>query len=145
MDHLGLARTVFEYAKDFSERNDVHIDFYSAGMEDLKLDFDTEINLFRIIQEALRNIGKHANATDAVIRLVASCPNIILRIEDNGQGFVVNEQLRRALRDKHMGLSSMEERVKLLGGVIKIQSQPHESTRISIEVPISRNKYPTID
>lgn len=140
MDHLGLARTIFEYAKDFSERHDVQIDFYSAGMEDLKLDFDTEINLFRIVQEGLNNIGKHAHATDIIIRLVASSPNIILRIEDNGRGFIVDEQLNRALKDKHMGLSSMEERVNLLGGTIKIRSRPSEGTRISIEVPIRENK-----
>ena len=47
MDQLGLVRTIFQYCEDFSEKNNLNVDFYTAGMRDLKLDFDTEINLFR--------------------------------------------------------------------------------------------------
>jgi signal transduction histidine kinase len=66
---------------------------------------------------------------------VASSPNIILRIEDNGRGFDVESRLARSLKEKRMGLSSMEERVNLLGGTIKISSRPSKGTKIFIEVP----------
>jgi len=135
MDQLGLVRTVNQYCEDFSEKNNVSIDFYAAGMKDLKLDFDTEINLYRLIQEGLNNIKKHAAADHIIIRLVASSPNIILRIEDNGKGFDVERRLARSLKEKRLGLSSMQERVSLLEGALRIKSQPSMGTRILIEVP----------
>ncbi|MDJ0815248.1 MAG: PAS domain S-box protein [Desulfobacterales bacterium] len=135
MDQLGLIRTVYQYCDDFSEKNNVSVDFYTAGMKDLKLDFDTEINLYRLIQESLNNVKKHAHADHVTIRIVASSPNIILRIEDNGKGFDVESRLARSLQEKCMGLSSMEERVSLLNGRMSIKSQPSKGTRILIEVP----------
>lgn len=62
-------------------------------------------------------------------------PNIILRIEDDGKGFEVERRLARSLEKKRMGLSSMEERVRLLNGTMDIKSQPSKGTRILIEVP----------
>ena len=135
MDQLGLVRIVNQYCEDFSEKNNVSVDFYAAGMKDLKLDFDTEINLYRLIQEGLNNIKKHADAGHAVVRLVASSPNIILRIEDNGKGFDVEPRLARSFKEKRLGLSSMEERVSLLEGTLSIKSRPSKGTKILIEVP----------
>jgi signal transduction histidine kinase len=140
MDQLGLVRTVYQYCEDFSERYKVDVDFYTAGMKDLELDFDTEINLYRLIQEGLNNIKKHAEADHIVIRLVASSPNIILRIEDNGRGFDVERRLARSLREKQLGLSSMEERVNLLEGTMSIHSRPSKGTKILIEVPYREKK-----
>jgi len=135
MDQLGLVRTVNPYCEDFSDKNEISVDFYTAGMKDLKLDFDIEINLYRLIQEGLNNIKKHAKAGHAVIRLVASSPNIILRIEDNGQGFDVERRLASSFKEKRMGLSSMEERVSLLEGTMRIKSRPSRGTSLFIEVP----------
>jgi PAS domain S-box-containing protein len=140
MDQLGLVRTVYQYCEDFSERNNVSVDFYTAGMKDLKLNFDTEINLYRLIQEGLNNIKKHAQASHIIIRLVASAPNIILRIEDNGKGFDVERRLAKSLKEKHLGLSSMVERVSLLEGTMNINSKPSKGTRIFIEVPYKEKK-----
>ncbi|MBT8367560.1 MAG: PAS domain S-box protein [Deltaproteobacteria bacterium] len=135
LEQLGLVRTVYQYCEDFSEKNNVSVDFFTAGMKDLKLDFDTKINLYRLIQEGLNNIKKHAEAGHVIIRLVASSPNIILRIEDNGKGFDVERRLASYFKEKRMGLSSMEERVSLLEGTMSIKSQPSKGTRIFIEVP----------
>jgi PAS domain S-box-containing protein len=140
MDQLGLVRTVYQLCEDFSEKNNLNVDFYSAGVKDLKLDFDTAINLYRLIQEGLNNINKHARADNVIIRLVASSPNIILRIEDDGQGFDVNNRLSKALKEKRMGLSNMEERVSLLAGKMDIRSQIARGTRIFIEIPWPEKK-----
>ncbi|RLB82439.1 MAG: hypothetical protein DRH17_05895 [Deltaproteobacteria bacterium] len=140
LDQLGLLRTVFQYCEDFSDKSGLSVDFYSAGMDDLRLDFDTEINVYRLIQEALNNIKRHAEASHVTIRLVASFPNIILRIEDDGKGFDVKNQLVTALNEKRMGVRSMEERVALLQGKMRIQSRPTEGTRILIEVPYKKEK-----
>lgn len=135
MDQLGLIRTIYQYCTDFSDRNNIGVDFYTAGMKGLKLDFDTEINLYRLILEGLNNVKKHAEGDHVTIRIVASSPNIILRIEDNGKGFEVKRRLARSLAEKCMGLSSMEERVSLLNGTMRIKSDPSKGTRILIEIP----------
>jgi PAS domain S-box-containing protein len=132
---LGLAHTAYQYCEEFSEKHKIDIDFIAAGLDDLKIPSITEINLYRLIQEALWNIKKHADAAKVTIKLVASFPNIILRIEDDGLGFNVKKRLAEASKEKRMGLRSMEERVGLLNGKMRIQSRPKAGTKIFIEVP----------
>ena len=132
---MGLVETLVQYCNDFSENNGINVDFHSAGMKNLKLDFDTEINLYRLIQESLTNIKKHADADHVAIRLVAAFPNIILRIEDNGKGFDVQKRLATLSEEKRMGIRSMEQRAKLLKGEMEIQSKPMQGTKISIILP----------
>jgi len=135
LDQLGLVRTAYQYCEEFSEKNGISIDFFAAGLDDLKIPFDTEINLYRIIQEGLWNIKKHADAAHVIVRVVASFPNIILRIEDDGKGFDVKTRLLAASKEKRMGLRSIQERVSLLEGKMRIQSRSTEGTKIYIEVP----------
>jgi len=140
LDQLGPVQAIFQYCEDFAELTGLKVDYASAGMEGLRFDFDTEINLYRLVQEGLNNIRKHAGATHAVVRLVASHPHIILRIEDNGKGFEVKKRLASITSEIRMGLRSMQERVNLLGGKIKIQSRLGQGTKISIEVPYKEKK-----
>ncbi len=135
LDQLGLVRTIFRHCEDFSLKTGLKVNFNVAGMENLDLDFDTEINLYRLVQESLNNIHKHADARQVTIRMVSSFPNIILRIEDDGKGFDVQNRLIAASYEKRLGLRIMEERVNLLGGKIRIHSLPMEGTKIYIEVP----------
>jgi len=135
LDQRGLVRTVSQYCQDFSDRHGVSVDFHAAGLDGLKLDFDTEINLYRLVQEALNNVKKHANAKQVTVRMIGSSPNIVLRIEDDGKGFDVNDRLASAVKEKRLGLRSMEERVRLLAGEMRIHSRAMEGTRIFIEVP----------
>jgi signal transduction histidine kinase len=136
LDQLGLNAAIYMFCEDFSKKTGIKVDFNSAGMDRLILDVDTEINLYRLIQEGLNNIKKHADATRVSIRLVASFPKIILRIQDNGRGFDVEERLAAAVNEKRMGLRSMQERVNLLEGQMKVKSYLNKGTKISIEVPI---------
>jgi signal transduction histidine kinase len=136
LDELGLVRTLHEYCEDYATRHGIQVDFFPAGMDDLELDFDTRIALYRLVQESLNNVKKHAAASRVVIRLVASFPNIILRIEDNGVGFDVPDRMNAARGERRMGLQGMEQRVALLAGTMKIESRPKHGSRIRIEVPI---------
>jgi PAS domain S-box-containing protein len=141
LDQLGLVRTVYQYCEEFSEKTGINVDFFAAGMDDLKIPFDIEINLYRLIQEALWNIKKHADANRVTLRLVASFPTIILRIEDDGKGFEVEDRLVAASNEKRMGLWSMTERVSLLKGKMRIKSRPAEGTKIYAEVPFKEKNY----
>jgi PAS domain S-box-containing protein len=136
LDQLGLVKTVYLYCEDFSKSNAVEIDFAAAGMDGLNLEYETEINIYRLIQEALNNTKRHAEANQVTIRLVASSPDIVIRIKDNGKGFDVNDRRKKALKEKRMGLQSMVERVRLLQGKINIQSRSAKGTYILIEIPL---------
>ena len=140
LDQMSLLEVIFHYCEEFSEKTGLNVDFTSAGMDSLHLNRDAEINFYRLIQEGLNNILKHAGANHATIKLTAAHPDIILRISDDGRGFDVKERRANALNEKRMGLSSMEERVNLLKGAIKIQSHAGEGTKVLIEVPYKENR-----
>ncbi len=140
LDQLGLAHTAYQYCEEFSEKNGINVDFFAAGLDDLTIPKNTEINLYRLIQEALWNIKKHADATNVIIKLVASFPFIILRIEDDGKGFNVKDRLAEASKEKRMGIRSMEQRVSLLNGKMRIHSLPKEGAKVFIEIPFKEKK-----
>ncbi len=144
LGQLDIARTFGAYCEEFVEKAGIKIDYYSAGMDALKLDPDIEINLYRLMQESLHNIKKHAHATEIRVRLIASFPHIILSIEDNGKGFNVTDRMVKASQEKRMGLRSMQERATLLHGKMKILSRLNQGTKIFIEVPYTEknNRLP---
>jgi|GEM_PF-2292340 len=137
LDELGLARAVRMHCEEFADQTGLTVEFSAAGLDSLTLETDTAINIFRLVQEALRNVAKHAGAERVVVKLVASHPHILVRVEDDGQGFDMAE--RRAVTrpgERRMGLQSMEERVLLLGGTFKVHSRPGQGTRVFAEIPV---------
>jgi PAS domain S-box-containing protein len=136
LDQLGLVSTLFLYCEDFAQNHNMKIDFIAAGLDDLILSEDIQINIYRLIQEALHNVSKHAAAKGVTIRLVASSPNLILRIIDDGKGFDVQGWQANAYAEKRMGLQSMVERIGLLNGTIDIRSRPGKGAGIFISIPI---------
>ncbi|VVS91091.1 PAS domain-containing sensor histidine kinase [Desulfoluna spongiiphila] len=135
---IGLVKTIDQYCIEFTGKTEIKVDLYTAGLERIQLDTDTKINLFRIIQEALNNAAKHAEATLIKVRLLCSHPDLILRIEDNGCGFEPEERMVSALKEKRMGLKSMEERVNLLSGSLTLHSREGAGTRIVVKFPSNR-------
>lgn len=140
LDQLGLAQTIRQYCDEFYKKNRIKVDFFSAGMEGLALDFGIKISLYRFAKEVLNNIKKHADANYVKVRLVASYPNIILRIKDNGKGFNVRERLVEARSEKRIGIWSMEERVGFLNGRMEVESKPYQGTQIVIEIPLEEHE-----
>jgi PAS domain S-box-containing protein len=141
LDEMGLVEAISNFCESFSEAHGLNAHFNAAGMDNLRLNFETEINLYRLVQEGLNNIRKHAEAADAFVKLVAASPNIMLRIEDNGQGFDVERRLEAATNEKRMGLRSMEERTHLLGGKMTVESLPLKGTKILIRIPQNKGKH----
>ncbi|MCK5164306.1 MAG: PAS domain-containing protein [Desulfobacula sp.] len=136
LDHMGLVHALEVFCEEFTENNDIMVDFQAAGIHESTLNSDTQINIYRLVTEGLNNIRKHAAASEAMIRLVGAYPNIILRIEDNGKGFDVKERERSIGNEKKMGLRSMKERVNLLQGQMSIHSQLNKGTKIVIKLPL---------
>ena len=139
LTELGLLDTVLAHCEDFSLRHGIVVDVFADGLDGVEFDFDTQINIYRLIQEALSNVRKHAKASRVVIRLLGSYPNLLVRIEDDGQGADLERCQAEAGRNKRMGLWSMRERVRLLGGKITLRSKPGQGMRIFVETPLRRS------
>ena len=99
---------------------------------------DAALIIHRIVQESLTNIGKYSQATRVSVSLKAQEGQLRLVVADNGSGFVVEEVYARPGRQRGLGLTSMEERARMLGGTFKIWSQPGLGTRIDIVVPFQK-------
>ena len=139
LTELGLVETVLAHCEDFSLRHGIVVDVFADGLAGVDFDFDTQINIYRLIQEALNNVRKHARASRAVIRMLGAYPSLIVRIEDDGCGMDLESCQAQAGRSRRMGLWSMRERVRLLGGTISFKSRPGQGLQIRIETPLNRS------
>lgn len=130
LELLGFNEAVKLYVKNFQERHHVACRFVNT-VRYLDLDSQHSVALFRIIQEALNNVSKHARATLVSIDLSQANGKLILQITDNGVGFDENKKKNT---DSY-GLIGMKERVFLLDGELHISSKPGEGTKIRVEMP----------
>lgn len=136
LDELGLVRTLDQYCREYTEHTGIETEFVAPGMDAVELSADMEINLYRIIQEALHNVEKHSKADRVSVSLVASYPSVILLVTDNGRGFDPESPVRSSGPRSGMGLSSMRERARLLGGDLEIRTRPGVGVRLRVEVPM---------
>ena len=134
LEYLGLPQALERLCDDFSRATGIRVVFSGAGLDGVVLGQDVAINLYRIVQEALANVRRHAKARQVSVRLVESFPKIIVRIKDDGQGFDVATQQEQAGRHRHMGLASMRERAGLFGGTLRIVSAPGQGCLVVAEV-----------
>ncbi|NQT69766.1 MAG: hypothetical protein HQ552_09310 [Desulfobacteraceae bacterium] len=135
LDHLGFIPTLEWYVEDFGKRNgELRIDFEAVGVKN-RPDSEVEITLYRILQEGLNNIIKHAKAKQIDVLLTYSHPKFIFTIKDDGVGF---EQMKASPQSQDgkqgIGLIGMRERVAAVGGTIDIRSGRGKGTVIRVEV-----------
>ncbi|MCG6909609.1 MAG: PAS domain S-box protein [Deltaproteobacteria bacterium] len=136
LNQFGIVDTIQTYCDDYTKLNLISVDFKAAGFEKINLDDFTTINLYRLVQEGLLNVKKHADASLIKVRLVVSGKNILLRIHDDGKGFDVQQRLANLTKEKKLGLRSMQERINLLKGFMNIESAPGLGTKILLKIPI---------
>ena len=136
LEDLGLVRTLTRYCTDFASRSGLTVDFFADGMEGVRLGFETQINIYRLVQESLTNVRKHAQAGCVTVRIIRSYPSVIVRVEDDGQGVDLENRQDEFFQTKKMGIWGMRERARLLGGHITLRSRPGRGMRIHIEIPL---------
>jgi len=136
LEEFGLLKALEIHCEEASEKGNVKFDFQSSGMFAIDLDRNMEIHIYRLIQEGMNNIHKHAEADRATILLLGSSPNVILHIRDNGRGFDMKAQELLSAATKRMGIRGMQERVNMIHGSMAIKSQPMKGTQISIKIPL---------
>jgi signal transduction histidine kinase len=136
LDELGLIATLQAYIRDFQKRTGLQTEFIYKTIGKV-LGPDLETHLYRIVQEALSNVFKHARASYAVIRLEMIGKHHFLSVVDNGIGFASGKlaKTRKGLRG--IGLVSIQERVNLIKATLDIESSPGNGTRITVKVPVS--------
>ncbi len=131
LDEIGLTEAVAAMVERIAEASGIE---FKMDLDDLSglLSPEAEINLYRIIQECINNIVKHAQATVVELSLRRNAQSLIVVVKDNGQGFDPTEALRR--KDRGFGLAGLAERVRLLGGRETIQSSSGQGTSITINL-----------
>ncbi len=134
LDTLGLTAAIEWQAKDFESRTGIECEMIQMA-EDLPVDRDGATAIFRIFQEALTNIARHAFATRVSIGLHRVDDHLLLRIEDNGRGIETN----RIPGTHSLGILGMQERVRLLNGEMSISGEQGQGTLIDVEIPLARN------
>lgn len=132
LDDLGLAATVEWQLREYEQRSGIH-SLLHLESADLAIPPATATALFRIFQEALTNVARHAQATQVEVTLQSLGDHLMLKICDNGRGIQPNE-LRNG---RSLGLVSMRERVQLLAGEISIQGRPGQGTVVNVNVPLA--------
>ena len=135
LEYLGLAVAGASFCQELSEHQKVKIDFHSDGIPK-HLPQETSLCLFRIMQEALQNGIKHSGAHHFAVRLSRARDTIELSVSDSGTGFDLDE----AMKGRGVGLSSMQERVKLIRGEFLIESRLQHGTTVQVRAPLSPPK-----
>jgi PAS domain S-box-containing protein len=133
LDRFGLMPTLDRLAADLEEKAGVATKINVIGTEK-RLPAEMELCLFRIVQEALRNIWKHAGATSAVITVEFADTQTRVTVSDNGQGFTVPPATDK-LRSGKLGLAGMQERASLLGGTLMVKSEAGRGTTLTATLP----------
>jgi PAS domain S-box-containing protein len=138
LEHSGLVAALEAYCQEVSRSGGIPVRFRAGKeLESVSIPGPVSTTLYRIVQEALRNVHKHSNATTATVTLAALAQTpgqrvLRLTIMDDGKGFLI-EQVRNG---SGLGLISIEERARMVQGVFRIGSLPGEGTRVEVEVPI---------
>jgi two-component system sensor histidine kinase DegS len=139
LDDLGLVPALRRYLEGLEEREGLVVNLAVFGQE-VRLASAVEVGLFRIIQEALHNVSKHARAASARVTLTYGQEQLLLSVRDDGRGFDLREVERGGRAGGHFGLISMRERAELLGGRFEVKSAPGQGTRITLAVPITEGE-----
>lgn len=133
LDDLGLVAALEWQANEFQGRTGIECDVASTLRDDAPLDADLNTAFFRIFQETLTNIMRHANATRVVVRSGEEQGNVFLAVKDNGRGITTAE-----IHDtRSIGLVGMGERAALLGGEVTFQSESGKGTTVTVRIPRS--------
>lgn len=133
LDDLGLLTSLDKYIREWSYFSGITAEFFSSSVKDLHFSPEVEINLYRIVQEALNNVHKYSNARKAEVMLEKRKGQLVLIIADDGVGFNPENM---GGSDKGIGLIGMKERASLIGGEFEIESAQNQGTTIYVRVPL---------
>jgi PAS domain S-box-containing protein len=135
LDDLGLHTALVNYVEQWSARSAIPVDFHSTDFDDRRLHPSVETALYRIIQESLTNVLKHAQAHRVSLILEQRPDHVFSVVEDDGRGFNVGPVIGEPVKEHGLGLLGMRERVALIGGTLNIESSPGVGTSVFVRIP----------
>jgi two-component system, NarL family, sensor histidine kinase UhpB len=133
LDDLGLPAAIASHLREFGRRHEIRTELLQERMED-RLPPETEAAAYRIVQEALTNVVRHAQALSCRVYLQRLAHTVVITVEDDGIGFDV-QRLEDSPRTGGVGLLGIRERVTQLGGTLRIESTRGKGTRLTVELP----------
>ena len=138
LDQLGLTQTLRATIRRVSENCPI---VFAAHVDDIDGLFgsESEIHVYRIVQEGLNNVVKHSSATEATVVVKRQQHVLTIAVRDNGRGFSRNSEINGDSPGAGFGLSSISERARILGGDVAYESQPGEGFGLTIEIPLQNN------
>lgn len=135
LEMLGLTKGIRSFCVEFAAQYEIEIDFVHKAIPQ-SIRPDTALCLFRIVQEGLRNVSRHSRASKVDVQLKGSPEAILLTLSDNGIGF----ELSSSPAPRGLGIRSMRERARMVGGTFAIQSRPMQGTQITVTVPLNSTR-----
>jgi len=135
LDDLGLLPTLEELTADMNRQDGLHAEFRVKG-EERRLSSEMELTLFRIAQEALNNVRKHADARHVITTVELTDSAVKMTVEDDGKGFNPPTLTDHPTAVGKLGLIGMHERARLLGGSLAVKSEPDGGTKVTVNVPV---------
>lgn len=135
IDDLGLVPTLTKYIESFKQQNNLRVELRIRGDEPQIKDSNIILTVFRVVQESLNNIRKHAEATSVSLQLEAIDGNLTMRIKDDGIGFDPSQLFDTAIDGSGFGILGMKERVELMEGSFHIDSSIGSGTTVRVQLP----------
>lgn len=142
LDDFGLDQTLEWFTRQFSRQSGISVHF-NGSLASRRFPPEESIHVYRIVQEALNNVAKHAKATEAWVEMEERERELCLEIRDNGVGFDVGDPTERSLNDG-IGLMGMRERAGHLNGTLDVQSVTGKGTVISVRIPLNEESEPRV-
>jgi signal transduction histidine kinase len=136
LDDFGLEAALQRYTSQWAEQTGVPVDYRSAGLETRRLPREFETALYRIAQEALTNVARHAQAKRASVLLEEKPGHVSLIVEDDGRGFDAEAMLNSVGARRNLGLRGIRERAMLAGGTVEFESTPGVGTTVLVRLPL---------
>lgn len=140
LDDLGLLPALLWHFEYYTAQTQVRVNFKHSGLEKRRFSSDVETAAYRLVQEALTNVARHAQVQEVTVRLSTHQRTLIIEIEDRGKGFDVDSVFKAS---ETSGLPGMRERAFLLGGRLTVESQIDAGTRLTAELSIADRPVPT--
>ncbi len=137
LDDVGLHSALTTHVERWSEHFGIAVDLQVDDPTAMALPADVSTAVYRIVQEALNNVAKHAQARQVSVLMKQTARELRVIVEDDGQGFDTGAAARRAANDRRLGLASMRERAALAGGTLVVESAPGAGTSLYVRIPVS--------
>jgi signal transduction histidine kinase len=141
LEDLGLSNAIQWLINNFSTNNNMS---FTLDKDDVDLDHlffqDSQIIIYRIFQEAFTNIEKHSHASRVSVSIKTRNQGLHLSVEDNGSGFDITQTLKSKTARQGLGLVTMQERTRMLGGGLEVASEKGKGTRIDVYLPLEKSE-----